>query len=111
MDLTAAMLLINSTLKCLHHSRKEEEYCKIAEDSKQALQALSSIGTGTVRNRHEQFPSIKLADDCFSRDPDILYYEVIDRFIGELEARFGESREVLSAVAACSSKANDFFKL
>ena len=44
-----------------------------------------------------------------SRDPDvILYYEVIDRLIGELEARFGESREVLSAVAACSPKANDF---
>ena len=36
------------------------------------------------------------------------YYEIIDKFIAEINSRFGDSQDVLMAVAACSPIATNF---
>lgn len=50
---------------------------------------------------------LEATGDCNSADPDIaIYYEVIDRFLGELDA--GECSDILSAIVACDPKSGTF---
>lgn len=104
MDLAGAILLIDATVRSLRNSRTEAKYCEIVKDCEHLSEV---IDTGYRRSKRARSQSSRLKDmvvleatgDCNSADPDIaIYYEVIDRFLGELDA--GECSDILSAIVA-----------
>ena len=121
-DLAAAMNLVSATLRTLVDCRSDEEYQIIFDNT---MEIATSLAIPTSRqSRRVRTQSTRLrdmvvlestGDHSVEGDEEtanrLVYFAVIDKFIGELKLRFNDSKNILLAIAACCPKATNFLDL
>ena len=121
LDLASAMELVDAVIEVLN-SRRNEAYFKdvvwqkvleMAEHSGiEVTQPETRRSTRVPRRLDDAVVTCNIVGRQSSENPEnayrIIYYQVMDKFLGEISARFHESRELMLGVAACNPQSPVF---